>query len=102
MQAPLNVQPLPYVFGLKGIASCINFEEDKPTTVYLIPRDLSEPMVTVEVDTHFNFHFANVSAHRNVDACITNAWVLTPRMGTKGRKNLVAYSVVKCAWKLLP
>ena len=44
---------------MQGPAETIQFLDGKPSRVFLIPRNPQEPMVTVEVDSHFNFHFAN-------------------------------------------
>jgi all-trans-8'-apo-beta-carotenal 15,15'-oxygenase len=59
IQAPLTVNPFPYLFGLKGIASGISMYQDKPSMVYLIPRNAELPRIDVPVDTHFSFHHAN-------------------------------------------
>ena len=58
-QAPTSFDPLPFVLGSKGPAACISFDDTKPAILYLIPRDSSKPVEKVEVDPHFNFHFAN-------------------------------------------
>lgn len=57
-QAPTSLDPLPFLLGFKGPAECITFKDGAPSIIYLVPRDGS-PVQTVEVDTHFNFHFAN-------------------------------------------
>ena len=56
-KAPLSISPLPWLFGLTGVASCIRFDESQPTMVYMIPRDAAKPMVELPVDAHFSFHF---------------------------------------------
>lgn len=58
-KAPTTFDPLPFVLGQKGPAECIGFDASQPAVVYLVPRDGSSEVVEVEVDAHFNFHFAN-------------------------------------------
>ena len=38
-QNPVNFNPLPFLFGLRGAGECVQFQPDKPTTAILIPRD---------------------------------------------------------------
>ena len=38
-QNPVNFNPLPFLFGMRGAGECVQFQSDKPTTVILIPRD---------------------------------------------------------------
>ena len=57
-RAPTTFDPIPFVLGQKGPAECIGFDSSQPAIVYIVPRDGSEA-VEVEVDPHFNFHFAN-------------------------------------------
>ena len=58
-QAPTTFDPIPFLLGMKGPASCIRFDGSKPATLYLVPRDGMKPVEAVQVDPHFNFHFAN-------------------------------------------
>lgn len=59
-KAPLDLQPLPWLLGRTGVASCIRFQDDQPAVAYLIPRNNpSRPMVEIPVDPHFSFHFSN-------------------------------------------
>jgi all-trans-8'-apo-beta-carotenal 15,15'-oxygenase len=58
-QAPVKFNPLPFLLGAKGPAQCIDFDPSKPAVIHLIPRDLSKEYQKIEVDSHFNFHFAN-------------------------------------------
>jgi all-trans-8'-apo-beta-carotenal 15,15'-oxygenase len=59
-RAPTSFDPLPFVLGQKGPAECIVFDKHRPAVVYLVSRnDPTAAPVEVEVDAHFNFHFAN-------------------------------------------
>ena len=58
-RAPTSFDPIPFLLGLKGPAQCISYEKSQPAILYLVPRDADRPMEIVEVDSHFNFHFAN-------------------------------------------
>ena len=59
-QNPVNFNPLPFLFGLKGAGECVEFQPSKPTRVVLIPRDPNNKQVqTFMVDSGFVFHHAN-------------------------------------------
>lgn len=59
-EAPLSLDPVPFILGNKGPAECMSFDRTKPAVLHLVPRDPADPLVrTVNVDPHFNFHFAN-------------------------------------------
>jgi len=59
-EAPLSLDPVPFLLGNKGPAECMSFDKSKPAVLHLVPRDPTDPLVrTVNVDPHFNFHFAN-------------------------------------------
>lgn len=58
-QNPLSFNPIPFALGLRGAAECIKFLADKPTKVWLIPRDSSQPMEQLEIESGFIFHHAN-------------------------------------------
>jgi all-trans-8'-apo-beta-carotenal 15,15'-oxygenase len=58
-KAPVDFNPLPFLLGSKGPASCIDYTPTKPALLSLVPRDPSRAVQSVEVDAHFNFHFAN-------------------------------------------
>ena len=58
-QAPVKFNPLPFLVGSSGPAQCIDFESSKPAVIHLIPRDPTKEPQKIEVDSHFNFHFAN-------------------------------------------
>ena len=58
-QNPVDFNPVPYVFGLRGAAECIQFRPDKLTQVVVIPRHGSEPMQILHTESGFVFHHAN-------------------------------------------
>lgn len=58
-RAPCDFQPVPFLLGDKGPAECIKFRKDLSSTIYFVPRDNSKLVEEVDVDSHFNFHFAN-------------------------------------------
>jgi all-trans-8'-apo-beta-carotenal 15,15'-oxygenase len=58
-QNPVRFNPLPFVFGLKGAAECINFRPGEPTRIMLFPRDGKAKPITVEAQSGFVFHHAN-------------------------------------------
>ncbi|MGK7899333.1 MAG: carotenoid oxygenase family protein, partial [Xenococcus sp. (in: cyanobacteria)] len=59
-QNPVNFNPLPFLFGLKGAGECVEFQPTKQTRVVLIPRDPNNQEVqTFMVDSGFVFHHAN-------------------------------------------
>lgn len=57
-QNPVFLNPLPYVFGLRGAAECLKFQANQPTKIWVIPRDGSK-MQVLETDACFVFHHAN-------------------------------------------
>lgn len=85
-QAPISINPLRWLLGLAGVASCIQFEESKPAVAYLIPRnDASRPRVDINVDPHFSFHFvrgARACCRRCRCGCCCRGWAKT---GGNGR-----------------
>lgn len=58
-QNPLLFNPFPYLLGLRGAAECIRFLKDKPTKIWVIPRDESKAVQVLETDSGFIFHHAN-------------------------------------------
>lgn len=59
-QNPVNFNPLPFLFGVRGAGECVQFQPDKPTTIVLIPRDPQNTEVkTFSVESGFVFHHAN-------------------------------------------
>jgi all-trans-8'-apo-beta-carotenal 15,15'-oxygenase len=64
-QAPLLINPLPYVLGLRGPAECLNFLDNRPTNVWLFPRNPAQPAQKLELETGFIFHHANAFERGN-------------------------------------
>ncbi|NEQ30746.1 MAG: Apocarotenoid-15,15'-oxygenase [Leptolyngbya sp. SIO4C5] len=58
-QNPVSFNPLPYLFGFKGAAECIQFDATAPTKVILIPRSGQGEVKIIETDPCFVFHHAN-------------------------------------------
>ena len=59
-QNPVNFNPFPFLFGMKGAGECVEFQPQKPTTVILIHRDPNNKEVkTFSVESGFVFHHAN-------------------------------------------
>ncbi len=59
-QNPVNFNPLPFLFGMRGAGECVQFQPDKPTKVILIPRDpKNQEVKTFSVESGFVFHHAN-------------------------------------------
>ena len=64
-QNSLLFNPIPFALGLRGAAECIKFLADKPTKIWLIPRDSSKPMQQLEIESGFIFHHANAYERGN-------------------------------------
>ncbi|MGL4883927.1 MAG: carotenoid oxygenase family protein, partial [Waterburya sp.] len=65
-QNPVNFNPLPFLFGMRGAGECVQFQPGKPTNVILIPRDPSKSEVkTFSVESGFVFHHANAFEQEN-------------------------------------
>jgi all-trans-8'-apo-beta-carotenal 15,15'-oxygenase len=59
-QNPVNFNPLPFLFGMRGAGECVEFQPGKPTRVVLIPRNPNHKEIkTFEVESGFVFHHAN-------------------------------------------
>lgn len=58
-QNPLSFNPLPYVFGLRGPAECIDFRKDDLTKVWVISRHAPYDVRMLETQSGFVFHHAN-------------------------------------------
>ena len=69
-QNPVNFNPLPFLFGMRGAGECVQFQPDKPTNIILIPRDPSDRSCkTFSVESGFVFHHAN-AFERDNEICI--------------------------------
>jgi all-trans-8'-apo-beta-carotenal 15,15'-oxygenase len=65
-QNPVNFNPLPFLFGMRGAGECVQFQPGKPTNVILIPRDPSKSKIrTFSVESGFVFHHANAFEQEN-------------------------------------
>jgi all-trans-8'-apo-beta-carotenal 15,15'-oxygenase len=58
-QNPVTFNPLPYVLGMRGAAECITFHGDRPTKIWVIPRNPFQSAQVIETDPCFVFHHAN-------------------------------------------
>ena len=69
-QNPVNFNPLPFLFGMRGAGECVQFQPNKPTNVILIPRDPNNTEIkTFTVESGFVFHHAN-AFERDNEICI--------------------------------
>lgn len=64
-QNPVQFDPLPFVLGWQGAGQCIRFRPDQPTQILLIPRDSSQPMVSLGTVPCFVFHHGNAFEQDN-------------------------------------
>lgn len=70
-QAPISFNPLPYLLGFKGAGQCLQTQLHRPTQVIIIPRNGTDPVITVPVEAGFVFHHANAfeqDSHLYVDS----------------------------------
>lgn len=58
-QNPMSFNPLPYALGLRGPGECLKFHPQRPTKVWVFPRDSSQAVQVLEVESGFIFHHAN-------------------------------------------
>jgi len=94
--APTNLggNPIDLLLGKKAVGEAIEFDEKKPTFLWLIPRDGSEP-ISFEVETHFCFHHANAYEDAQGRVCLDSC--RSPKLelgGTSGKE------VAKKAWEM--
>ena len=60
LQNPVSYNPFPYLFGFKGAGECVNFYQDKPTNILVIPRKPRyKNMKVLQAEAGFIFHHAN-------------------------------------------
>lgn len=57
-QNPVTLNPIPFLFGLKGAGECISFQPQNPTKVWLLPRGSGQPQ-QLTTEACFVFHHAN-------------------------------------------
>ncbi|TVQ57786.1 MAG: Apocarotenoid-15,15'-oxygenase [Spirulina sp. DLM2.Bin59] len=60
-QNPVSFNPLPFLFGQRGAAECVQFQPDQETKIIVIPRDpaSTQPMKMLKAKAGFVFHHAN-------------------------------------------
>jgi len=59
-QNPTTYNPLQFVLGMKGAGECLDFKDNQPTKIIIIPRHAPHKDVAVlEADAGFIFHHAN-------------------------------------------
>jgi all-trans-8'-apo-beta-carotenal 15,15'-oxygenase len=56
---PTGFDSLPFVLGQKSAAASLTFDANKPSQIYIIPRDASKEVVTIDIPSNFVFHFGN-------------------------------------------
>jgi all-trans-8'-apo-beta-carotenal 15,15'-oxygenase len=66
-QNPVTYNPLPYLFGLAGAGQCVNFQQNQPTRILVIPRnrEKSTEMRCFETQAGFVFHHGNAYEQGN-------------------------------------
>ncbi|MGK7881076.1 MAG: carotenoid oxygenase family protein, partial [Crocosphaera sp.] len=66
LQNPVTFNPLPFLFGLKGAGECVNFQQNKPSKLIIIPRTPSDEKIKVlETNAGFVFHHVNAFEEGN-------------------------------------
>lgn len=59
-QNPITYNPFPFLLGLKGAGECVNFKNNQPTKIILIPRKAPHKnVITLTANAGFIFHHAN-------------------------------------------
>ncbi len=60
-QNPVDFNPFPFLFGLKGAGECVKFQPQRVTKILVIPRNprSGEQIRTFEAESGFVFHHAN-------------------------------------------
>jgi all-trans-8'-apo-beta-carotenal 15,15'-oxygenase len=58
-QNPVNLNPFPFLVGLRGAGECLEFQPHQPTKIWLIPRDAQQAVQKLTTDACFVFHHAN-------------------------------------------
>lgn len=58
-QASVELDSVPVALGLKSPIESLKFRKDQASRIYLVPRDVTRSIEVIEVDSHFNFHYAN-------------------------------------------
>jgi len=62
LQNPVDFNPFPYIFGLRGAGECVKFQPEGTTKIIIVPRKPPyEAVQVLEVQAGFIFHHANAS-----------------------------------------
>lgn len=95
-KAPLSLNPLSWILGTTGVAACIKFEDNQPAMAYLIPRtNPQKPLVGIEVDPHFSFHFSNAFEEPGTGKVIVDI-IRVPKLYLTDTKGRVSVCVCVC------
>ncbi|MGJ3246812.1 MAG: carotenoid oxygenase family protein [Elainellaceae cyanobacterium] len=66
-QSPIVFNPVPYAFGFRSAAQCLQVQANQPTQVIVIPRHSAEPVQMIPTQAGFVFHHANAfEANSNI------------------------------------
>ena len=96
-KAPIKFDPIPFLLGFVGPAECIEFDKTSPAQLYLIPRDGVSPVKTINVDSHFNFHFANAYEDSNKQITFDVVWCDNMQLGRNEEKKLQVWKFIDYA-----
>lgn len=58
-QAPMSLNPLPYMLGFRTAGQCLQVQSGKPTQAIIIPRHGNAPLQIIPLEAGFVFHHAN-------------------------------------------
>lgn len=58
-QNPVSFNPMPFLFGAKGAAECIQMNPKATTKIIVMPRDGDRPIQMLDAPAGFVFHHAN-------------------------------------------
>ncbi|HEY9657820.1 MAG TPA: carotenoid oxygenase family protein, partial [Allocoleopsis sp.] len=58
-QAPMSLNPLPYMLGFRTAGQCLQVQSGKPTQAIIIPRHGKAPLQIIPLEAGFVFHHAN-------------------------------------------
>ena len=70
-QNPVTYNPFPFLFGLKGAGECVNFQQNQPTSIIVIPRKAPyEDIKIFKAEAGFIFHHVNAFENDDHSICI--------------------------------
>jgi all-trans-8'-apo-beta-carotenal 15,15'-oxygenase len=58
-QNPVQLNPIPFLFGFRGPGQCLQFQPQHPTKVWVIPRHGKGKPICLETSACFVFHHVN-------------------------------------------